>query len=87
MTVKQIQCLLAYLGYDPGAIDGADGPKTRAAVKAFQQSEGLEPDGIAGPQTLAKLPEAVFLGHYAPVYDSGCGADKQDTGTVWDGIE
>lgn len=25
MTVKQIQCLLTYLGYSPGAIDGADG--------------------------------------------------------------
>lgn len=89
MTVKQIQCLLAYLGYDPGAIDGADGPQTRAAVKAFQQSEGLEPDGIAGPRTMAKLPEAVFLGHYAPQDDSGNGEGKQEggSGTVWGGIE
>ena len=87
MTIRQIQCLLVYLGYDPGAIDGADGPQTRAAVKAFQAAEGLDPDGIAGPQTMAKLPEAVFLGHYAPVDNSGGGTDKQDTGTVWDGIE
>lgn len=35
MTIRQIQCLLVYLGYDPGAIDGADGQKTRAAVRAF----------------------------------------------------
>lgn len=89
MTVKQIQCLLAYLGYDTGTIDGADGPQTRAAVKAFQQAEGLEPDGIAGPQTMEKLPEAVFLGHYVQVDDSGGGEGKQDevTGTFWDRIK
>lgn len=68
MTVKQIQCLLVYLGYDPGAIDGADGPQTRAAVKAFQQAEGLDPDGIAGPQTQARLREAVASGE-EPVGD------------------
>lgn len=85
MTIRQIQCLLAYLGYDPGTIDGAYGPKTRAAVQAFQQAEGLEPDGIAGPQTLAKLPEAVFLGHYVPLDDSG--GTKGKTGTFWDSIQ
>lgn len=68
MTVKQIQCLLVYLGYDPGAIDGADGQKTRAAVRAFQQAEGLDPDGIAGPQTQARLREAVASGE-KPVGD------------------
>ena len=88
MTIRQIQCLLVYLGYDPGAIDGADGQKTRAAVRAFQQAEGLDPDGIAGPQTQARLREAVFQDRvYVPDGDSGGDADKQDTGTVWDGIE
>ena len=62
MTIRQIQCLLAYLGYDPGTIDGAYGPKTRVAVQAFQQAEGLDPDGIAGPQTQARLREAVASG-------------------------
>ena len=41
MTVRQRQLLLAYLGYDPGAIDGANGPKTKAAIKAFQQDSGV----------------------------------------------
>ena len=27
--VKKIQALLADRGYDPGAVDGVDGPKTR----------------------------------------------------------
>lgn len=35
--------------------DGIYGPKTAAAVKAFQSSRGLAVDGIVGPQTLAAL--------------------------------
>lgn len=67
MTIKQIQCLLEYLGYEPGAIDGANGPKTRDAVKAFQRAEGLAADGIAGANTQAKLLEAVAQGRaYKP---------------------
>ena len=41
MTVEQIQCLLTYLGYNPGAVDGVNGLKTAAAVLVFQQQEGL----------------------------------------------
>ncbi len=32
-------------------LDGVFGPKTEQAVRAFQQWAGLEPDGVAGPQT------------------------------------
>ena len=60
MTVRQIQCLLAYLGYDPGAVDGVNGGATRAAVLAFQKQEGLAQDGIPGSATQAALREAVF---------------------------
>lgn len=31
--------------------DGAFGPDTEAAVKNFQENNGLDPDGIVGPQT------------------------------------
>lgn len=84
MTVRQVQLLLTFLGYDPGAIDGADGPKTRAAVKAFQAAEGLEPDGIAGPQTQARLREAVFQGRTKTVREPA--AAPSGTGTWWDEI-
>jgi len=43
--VMQAQKRLAALGYNPGPIDGREGPGTRAAVEAFQTSAGLERDG------------------------------------------
>ena len=36
---------------DPGAVDGDFGPKTEAAVKAYQQDRGIEADGVVGDQT------------------------------------
>jgi hypothetical protein len=53
--VQELQRLLQQAGYDPGAIDGIFGPKTEAAVKAFQQAHSLEADGIVGPLTRAAL--------------------------------
>lgn len=67
MTIRQTQCLLEYLGYDPGPIDGLDGGKTRDAVKAFQAAEGLTVDGVAGAQTEKALLDAVTNGRvYKP---------------------
>ena len=36
---------------DPGAVDGDFGPKTEAAVKAYQRDRGVQVDGIVGDQT------------------------------------
>jgi putative chitinase len=47
--VKKLQQLL---GVD---IVGKFGPKTDAAVKAWQSTHGLTPDGIVGPGTWAKM--------------------------------
>ena len=67
MTTRQIQCLLEYLGYDPGPIDGVDGANTRDAVKAFQRAESLTVDGVAGAQTCKALVGAVADGRvYKP---------------------
>jgi lipoprotein-anchoring transpeptidase ErfK/SrfK len=57
---RQIQERLAALGYLlPGDADGRTGPGTTAAVAAFQKWEGLGRDGVAGPQTRARLATAV----------------------------
>ena len=88
MTIKQVQQLLAYLGYDPGAVDGVDGKNTQAAVRAFQGAEGLAVDGIAGEQTQIRLKDAVWQDRFAKdntVPSSGQPPDK--TGTFWDGIK
>lgn len=53
--VRRLQRALKDRGFDPGAIDGVFGSGTEAAVLAFQASEGLLADGIAGPRTLGAL--------------------------------
>jgi uncharacterized protein (TIGR02594 family) len=55
MNVTQLQTRLKALGFDPGPIDGAMGRRTTTAIIAFQQSRGLQADGIVGPITLAAL--------------------------------
>lgn len=84
MTVRQVQLLLTFLGYNPGDCDGVDGKNTQAALRAFQQAEGLEPDGIAGQQTQARLREAVFQGRTKTGEEPA--AVPPGTGTWWDGI-
>ncbi|MCB2054717.1 MAG: peptidoglycan-binding protein [Geminicoccaceae bacterium] len=57
-TVRRLQALLAAKGFAPGAIDGAFGPATEAAVLGFQLARDLVPDGIVGPVTWRALGEA-----------------------------
>ena len=52
---KEVQERLIARGYDVGSADGAIGPRTRAAISAFQASVGLPPDGRAGQRVLTAL--------------------------------
>ena len=53
--VRQIQTKLKRWGYYSGNVDGIYGSGTLAAVKKFQQKNGLKVDGIAGKQTLEAM--------------------------------
>ncbi len=61
-TTLGLQTALAQLGYDPGRADGVMGPRTRAAVVAFQRAKGLTADGIVGPRTREALARALAGG-------------------------
>jgi uncharacterized protein (TIGR02594 family) len=52
---RAVQARLKQLGFDPGALDGVLGPRTRVAVIRFQTVRGLTPDGIVGPLTRSAL--------------------------------
>ena len=60
--VKELQAALNAAGHDCGAVDGDFGPKTDAAVRAFQKAKGLDADGQAGPKTIAALAAAAPAG-------------------------
>ncbi len=73
MNVAEVQRALIARGYDLGkaGADGDAGPKTIAAVTAFQRSAGLVADGIAGPKTQAALQGADLSERRAPVEKPG----------------
>lgn len=53
--VKELQALLGVV------VDGDFGPKTKAAVVAFQKASGLVADGIVGPKTWTELKKKVSV--------------------------
>ncbi|MGD1887149.1 MAG: lytic murein transglycosylase [Cohaesibacteraceae bacterium] len=53
--VQEMQRLLTQRGFSTNGVDGRIGPNTRAAVRAFQSSIGLVPDGYASTALLAQL--------------------------------
>lgn len=53
--VSRIQTRLREIGLYRGPIDGDFGGGTESAVRAFQQAQGLERDGIVGPTTWQAL--------------------------------
>ncbi len=71
---EDVKKLQIKLGVDP---IGKFGPKTDAAVKAWQSRNGLTADGVVGPNTWAKLmgestiPTPVVITEPAPVASVG----------------
>lgn len=54
-AVRTLQARLIELKYLTGSADGSFGEKTAAALRSFQQANGLTVDGVAGDKTLAAL--------------------------------
>ena len=85
MTIKQMQSLLTYLGYDTGQIDGQWGSMSTAACRAFQADYGLTADGICGTMTQKMLIGAIA--GTAVKVEKPESSDAPKTGTFWDEIE
>lgn len=54
-TVSDIQTYLANNGFNPGIIDGKIGSYTKEAIKSFQRTVGLIPDGVVGNRTKSEM--------------------------------
>jgi len=54
-TVRKIQRSLRQAGDNPGPIDGVVGPRTRSALRQYQQKEGLPATGSLDAQTVQRL--------------------------------
>ncbi len=83
--VKILQVKLKVMDrFDPGAIDGIFGPRTQAAVRAFQAYYRLTVDGIVGPDTFWTLGESTgpYLGG-SPRFGSRTLQQGMRGGDVW----
>jgi putative peptidoglycan binding protein len=58
-AVRTLQRALRRLGFAVGSPDGVFGPKTEAAVIAFQRAHGLSADGLVGAKTARALNRAL----------------------------
>lgn len=73
--VAELQRQLAAAGYASGAADGSFGPRTEAALLAFQRANGVFDSGKAGPDTwgalaVARPPEPGYLDDWAQEQDA-----------------
>ena len=78
LDVKALQTALGI------TIDGVFGPKTQAAVIAYQNRHGLTPDGVVGPVTQASInhPIAVLTEPITARIKRGVSDSKQTIGTL-----
>lgn len=58
LTVRTAQLYLTYAGFHPGPVDGLPGALTQAALRQFQQKNGLPATGALDDATMAALQPA-----------------------------
>jgi hypothetical protein len=59
LTIRAAQLILRFLNYSIGGVDGLNGPRTEAAVKAFQSAKKLPATGDVDDATIAALEKEV----------------------------
>tara|TARA_B100000674_G_scaffold131439_1_gene101385 strand:- start:3821 stop:6466 length:2646 start_codon:yes stop_codon:yes gene_type:complete len=67
---NRIQPALKKLGHYKGAIDGIIGPGTRKAIKDFERSQDIFPDGVLRSKAEYKLLEAAITGNKNDLFKS-----------------
>ena len=80
VVLEGVQAKLAALGYDPGPADGVIGPKTRAAIRAFQADAGLPMDGQMSDQLIEALSNAGANGRSAAAHTAAADPGGKGTG-------
>lgn len=80
MTIEQKQCLLKYLGYYDGKVDGINGKMTEAAVQEFREKNGMPELGDEFEEVLVG---AVFYSKSAPSPTP----EPEVTDNWWDNIK
>lgn len=58
-TIRWVQKSLKQLGYDPGAVDGAMGRRTAAAIKSYEEANGMTVTGKMSKALVASLRQQV----------------------------
>ena len=76
--VRTAQQYLTTLGYDPGMPNGIIGPRTEAAIRAFQEDYDLPVDGKVSDQLIGAIYAAwlVHLKSRLEVLEKPSGADS-----------
>ena len=61
-SIRQVQQALQRKGFDPGPLDGIAGPRTREAIRKYQDRFGMKASGKIDNQTLFALGQVDFAG-------------------------
>lgn len=86
MTNEQKQCLLRYLDYYDGDVDGVWGAESKKATKAFQEANGLSADGVFGTATKKKVLEHIYK-ETGFKKKTAVSSTSNKTGDFWDDIK
>ncbi len=76
-AVTKLQQRLKTLNFYTGVADGAFGPKTKAAVIKFQQSNAVTVDGVVGALTESAIQRAIWVSQRQTVQEGSQGKDVQ----------